>query len=63
MSNEDLLIFKQTYDNTVTNAVTIKISGPTKKKNLKKNRVKFNAAKPDYSSDLTNVDGEHETLI
>ena len=63
MSHEDLLVFKQTYDNTVTNAVTIKVSGPTKKKNLKNHRVKFIIVKSEETMDLSLIDGENENLI
>lgn len=60
MSHQELVVFKQTFENTVQNSVTVKISGPTKKKSDKKARVKFVT---DSSESLSNTDNEQEMLI
>ena len=54
------MVFKQTFENTVQNSVTVKISGPTKKKSEKKVRVKFVT---DSSESIMSTDNEQEMLI
>lgn len=62
MSHQELLVFKQTYENTVQNSITVKIAGPTKKRSAKKVRVKWIATKPD-TNDLCINEHEQENLI